>query len=159
MLAFALPTSYKYLIWSAKSGTSLFDQLYEKKKYKKNQKYLIYEEELKSQQGLSDIWSVVTPDEEKKSFLVNIQPTLMRAHERVGMRIHQFIRVKNELMLDIGMLGNYLDSEVIPKFWPRDVAKIMLWIDSKKHEKELSSTSVFKIEDLELVSSKMGVTY
>lgn len=159
MISFALPNSYKYLMWSAESGRSLFDQLYEKKKPKKNQKYLIYEEKQKTQQGLNDIWSIIAPSEEKKGFLASIQPILIEFKKRLQIRVHEFMKVKNELMLEISMLGNYLDAEVVNKFWTQDIAKILLWIDSKKHEKELSPVAVFGIEDLELVSSKMGVAY
>eukprot|EP00826_Nyctotherus_ovalis_P040361 TRINITY_DN3975_c0_g1_i5.p1 TRINITY_DN3975_c0_g1~~TRINITY_DN3975_c0_g1_i5.p1 ORF type:complete len:495 (-),score=165.75 TRINITY_DN3975_c0_g1_i5:23-1507(-) len=159
MISFALPNSYKYLLWSAESGRSLFDPLYEKKKPKKNQKYLLYEEQQKSQQGLNDIWSVISPDEEKKSFLAKIQPKLIDYKKKIEMRVHSFMKVKNELMLEIAMLGNYVDTEVTSKLWVQDVGRGLLWIESKKHEKELSSVEVFGIEDLELVSSQMGVTY
>ena len=45
-----MPPSYKYLLWSASTNSSLFNLSYVKKTPKKNQKYLIYEEQQKAQQ-------------------------------------------------------------------------------------------------------------
>ncbi len=45
-----MPPSYKYLLWSASTGSCLFDMPADKRKPKKNQKYLIYEAQQKSQQ-------------------------------------------------------------------------------------------------------------
>lgn len=159
MLLLSLPASYKYLIWSANSGRSLFDLLHEKKKLKKNQKYLLYEEKQKSEQGLNDIWSTITPDENKKAILSAIQPILVEFKKNINNKIHEFLKVKNELLLEVTMLGNLIDNEILTKFYPEDLAKVLLWIDSKSDEKELSMTSVFDIKDLELVSSNMKVPY
>ncbi len=38
-----VPVTYRYLLWSAESQTGFFKGLDEKKKCKKNQKYLLYE--------------------------------------------------------------------------------------------------------------------
>jgi len=148
MISFALPDSYKYLLWSAKSGKSLFDSVYEKKRTKKNQKYLIHEQKQKTQQELNDIWSVIAPDEKKKAFLVSIQPIVIEFKKQVQDKVKEFIEAKNRLMLEISKLRYYLDSEVINNFSVRDMAKVLLWIESKKHEKELSATQVFEIKDL-----------
>lgn len=159
VISLALPNSYKYLMWSAESGRSLFNSICEKKKPKKNQKYLIYEQKQKIEQGLNDIWSVITPDEDKKSFLVSIQPFLINFKQRVQTRVEGLLRAKNELVQEIKTLGNFLETQVVPKFWPRDVARLMLWVDSKKHEKELSTLLVFGVQEPELVFNRMGLTY
>ena len=38
-----VPLSYRYLLWSAENQSGLFKDVGEKKKCKKNQKYLLYE--------------------------------------------------------------------------------------------------------------------
>eukprot|EP00826_Nyctotherus_ovalis_P048492 TRINITY_DN5720_c0_g7_i1.p1 TRINITY_DN5720_c0_g7~~TRINITY_DN5720_c0_g7_i1.p1 ORF type:complete len:380 (-),score=103.80 TRINITY_DN5720_c0_g7_i1:101-1240(-) len=159
MISFALPNSYKYLIWSAESGRSLFDPIYEKKKHKKHQKYLLYEQKLKIEEGLNDIWLIINPDEDKKSFLASIQPFLINFKQRIQAKVEKLFKAKNELMQEIGTLGNFLETRVVPKFWSHDVAKFILWVDSKKHEKELSTVTAFGLREPELIFNKMSLAF
>lgn len=141
----AIPTSYKYLLWSSGTNTSLFDSGYEKKKPKKNQKYLIYEEQKKIEQGLNDIWSIIEPDEWKKKTLSYIQPQFIKAKESLTRKVHEFLAAKNALLGEVTAVTKLVQNEIWPKFWPTDVAKGMLWAESKKHEKELSVELLFGI--------------
>lgn len=135
------------MLWSADAGASIFDSVYEKKKPKKNQKYLIFEEKQKVEQGFNEIWTVITHDEKKKQILRNLQPFLIEFKKRIQASIHNFLYAKNQLVTEIGLLSNLIDTEILGKFLAEDVTKALLWIESKKHEKELSIESVFELQN------------
>jgi len=156
MLNCAMPSSYRFLLWSASENTSLFDSQFEKKKPKKNQKYLIYEEKKKIEQGLNDVWSVIEPEDWKRKILMMMQPNIIKSKENIKKKVFEFLKAKNELLLEINKMSNIVHNEVFPKFWPQDIARTELWIHSKKHEKELSVSSLFDIKQPDLLIGDIG---
>ena len=151
----AIPTSYKYLLWSAGTSSSLFDLGYDKKRTKKNQKYLIHEEKQKIEQGLNDIWLYIKPEEWKKKALSIIQPAFIKAKENIQKKVHDLLRAKNELLAEVSGLGALIQNELWAKFPPSDIAQTILWVASKKHERELSVVPLFGIQHPELILTEV----
>ncbi len=80
--------------------------------------------------NLNDIWSIVEPDEWKKKSLGMLQPFLVAAKGNVERKLAGFLRAKTELVAEVASLGNLIQNEVLPKFWPSDIALVLLWIET-----------------------------
>ena len=135
-------------------ATSIFTDKYEKRNTKKNQKYLIFEEKQKIEQGLNDIWSIINTTEEKKAALAYTRPIFVKCQERIKEKVLGLLKAKNELLAEVGVLGEIIEKEVFTRFWPKDIGKGLMWLESKKNESELSSVSIFDIPEEDLITKR-----
>lgn len=149
MIEFAVPIGYKYMLWAAKSQASLIEKLHDTKKPKKNQKYLLYEEKQVTEHPLNSLWPILSLTEDNKHFLANVKPLVLEASSQLQAKTCSFLKAKEEFLLEVYKLGNLINANILPKLLPSDVAKALIWLESKKYEKELTVASLFEIKELE----------
>jgi hypothetical protein len=78
----------------------------------------------------SEVWTIVEPEEWKKKLLLDIQPKLYESKFRIHKKMQDLLTIKAELIQEIDFLGNFVKNDILPKFWPNDIAKTLLWVES-----------------------------
>lgn len=150
-MEFALPVEHKFILWAAESSQSLFESFAEDKRIKKNQKYLLYEEEQKAEHPLNTLWPMLSLSEEAKQVLFAVKPFVLESFALLQTKIITLLRIKEDFLLEVYKLGNIIDTKILPVIPPRELIKSLVWMESKKFEKEFSIVSLFKFDELALL--------
>lgn len=145
-----MPTSYKYILWSAFNSEGLFGLTQDLKKPKKNQKYLIFKDKEENENSVNSIWLTIKPDHMKQNFLNSLRPIFIELKDQIQAKVNNLNKAQEELLEKVFTFGNVLENQLMKEVFPKDIAKVMLWINSNKYEEAFGGISLFNMEEVNM---------
>lgn len=155
LVEFSLPVGYRFVLWTAKSNTSLLESFSDSKKPKKNQKYLIYEEKQKADHPLNALWPLLNLSEEKKTFFLACKSLIIDSFNQLQAKLNALLTSKEDFLLEVYKLGSIINTAILPKLSINELAKSLLWVEAKRYEKELSLALLFESKQLEVINKSL----
>ena len=69
-------------------------------------------------------------DEDKSRSFQEMQKPLLAFKEKIGQRVHELLKTKNDLMQDISEFGQFIQEELLPVYSSCHIARALLWLET-----------------------------
>lgn len=113
----------KYFLWSAESGSSIFDF---------GARRLVRSaaaDEKPTGDRWNGIWNVLNFSKKKKASLVSLKQPLIELKDKLQETVKEFIEAKNNLLAAAGEVSSFFQEKVLTLFRFKKTLGILHWID------------------------------